>query len=49
MIEVIQKYHMLSSSVTTDSGLVNVFYNLEATPEVQKDMLTFREVGKELL
>jgi len=49
MIEVIQKYHMLSSCVTTDHGLVNVFKNLETTPEVQKDMLTFREVGKEHL
>ena len=49
MIEVIQKYHMLSSSVTTDRGLVNVFNNLEATPEVQKDMLMFREVVKDHL
>lgn len=46
MIEVIQKY---KSCVTTDRGLVNVFKNLEATPEVQKDILTFREVGKEHL
>ena len=49
MIEVIQKYHMLSNCVTTNRGLVNVFKNLLATPEGRKDMLTFWEVGKKHL
>ncbi len=39
---------MLSMSMTTDRGLVNVFNNVQATPETQKDMLTFRKIGKEL-
>ena len=35
---------MLPTSVATDRGLT-----LQATPEVQKDMLTFREIGKQHL
>ena len=45
MIEVIQKYHMLSCNHRPWS--CECIQNLQATPEVQKDMLTFREVGKE--
>ena len=47
MIEVIQKYHMLSCNHRPWS--CECIQNLQATPEVQKDMLTFREVGKEPL
>ncbi len=47
MIDFIHKYHMRSSSVTTDRGLVNVFIDLEATSEIKKDLLTFRKVGLE--